>query len=295
MHSCLLCLQPHCGFGSEPVYLSTEMTELRNVGSWKLNKAEEKELAQRVNKGEDEKTVKREIQTRKAQACEDRKKAATAIASKGSAAGATAKTKKGSSKKEQAVDPATAAAQSTDPTNAAYYAEVEADMLTIRKEFAGIDSESPMPLSENENDSRKSGVQEPYNVTKAKVALELHGVYRCSIPLCWVQVLSSPTPGIPMSRRRVSEMAEYYYPQGKPSFMTGRMVELLTDRNSLTDTPSGLQMISPEEIVHSLVAGCATAIRYLGCISNQNADFLTYIMHNNDIYRDNKDHHASIH
>lgn len=270
------------------------MTELRNVGSWKLNKAEEKELAQRVNKGEDEKTVKREIQTRKAQACEDRKKAATAIASKGSAAGATAK--KGSKKKEQAVDPATAGGQPADPTNAAYYAEVEADMLTLRKEFAGIDSESPMPLSENENDSRKSGVQEPYNMTKGKVALELHGVYRCSIPLCWVQVLSSPTPGIPMSRRRVLEMAEYYYPEGKPSFMTGRMVELLTDRNSLTDTPSGLQMISPEEIVHSLVAGCATAIRYLGCISNQNADSLVDSQRQFIIltYRD-KDHHTSIH
>ena len=122
----------------------------------------------------------------------------------------------------------------------------------------------PLALTDSETDRTKSGVQEPYNVTKGKNALSLHGVYRCSIPLFWVQILASPTPGIPMSRRRVQDMAAFYFPEGTPQFLTGRMVEVAVHKESLTEEPRNLQMISPEEIVHSLVAACADSIRCLG-------------------------------
>ena len=69
------------------------MAPPKNVSSWNLAKKEEKELEERVTEAQakgldgDEvrKTVKREIQTRKAQACADRK------ASKEAQAGAVAK------------------------------------------------------------------------------------------------------------------------------------------------------------------------------------------------------------
>lgn len=236
--------------------------EIRNVSSWKLNNTELKELKERSENGEDEKSVKREIQTRKAVACEERKKSAAAIASKSTGEGsAVAKATKNKKADVSRVD---SKGVSPDPTNAAYYAEVEADLKTILKEFPGLDKAEPLPLTEQETDGLKTGVQEPFNLAKAKHALEIHGVYRCSIPLFWLHTLASPTPGIPMSRRRVLDMSEFYFPDGKPAFMTGRMVEVAVSKNSLTDSPENLQMISPEEIVHSLVAACAHAIRSPG-------------------------------
>lgn len=62
-------------------------------------------------------------------------------------------------------------------------------------------------------------------------------------------------------------MASFYFPNGDPQFLTGRMVELAVHKDSLTSEPRNLQMISPEEIVHSLVAACAEAIGHLICIS----------------------------
>eukprot|EP00435_Cladocopium_sp_Y103_P019189 s1361_g4.t1 len=200
--------------------MTVAASEIRNISAWRLNKSELKELAERVEKGEDEAVVKKEIQTKKAVACEERKKSAAAISAKpGSTGPKASKSKKTSS--SPATQSSTGAA-TPDPTNAAYYALIEADLETILKEFPGIDKEMPLPLSKSESDGSKTGVQEPFDLTKAKHALGIHGVFRCSISLFWVQILASPTPGIPMSRRRVLDMAEFYFPDGKPAFMTGR-------------------------------------------------------------------------
>ena len=104
------------------------MAEIKNISAWRLNRTEEKELADRVSKGEDEKTVKRGIQTRKAAVCEERKKSAAATAGK---AGPDASKKSSSSstkKSDKAVSAMTSNA-TCDPTNAAYHAEVEADLF----------------------------------------------------------------------------------------------------------------------------------------------------------------------
>ena len=141
--------------------------DIPNVSSWRLNKAENDELKKRVETGEVEKDVKREIQRRKATACEQRKKAAAAIASKPeSSAEKTNKRKKSANASAAASLPAVAA--KSDPTNASYYAEVEADLQTILAEFPGLENESPLPLSSTETDKTLSGIQEPYNVEKGR-------------------------------------------------------------------------------------------------------------------------------
>ena len=103
--------------------------DIPNVSSWRLNKAENQELQDRVIAGETVLDVKREIQKRKAVACEERKKAAAAIASK---PGPSAGKKK---KEPIATAPNPRAASNfqteSDPTNAAYYAAVESDLQTI--------------------------------------------------------------------------------------------------------------------------------------------------------------------
>eukprot|EP00435_Cladocopium_sp_Y103_P041676 s3895_g11.t1 len=67
-------------------------------------------------------------------------------------------------------------------------------------------------------------------------------------------------------------MASFYFPGGAPAYMTGRMVEVYVDRNPLGDRPKGLQMVSPEEIVHSLIAASAEAIRPPVCMSKDTLD-----------------------
>ena len=54
----------------------------KNVSSWRLNKTETAEMEKRVADGEDQATVKRELQEKKAQANEDRKAAAQAVSQK---------------------------------------------------------------------------------------------------------------------------------------------------------------------------------------------------------------------
>ena len=176
------------------------------------------------------------------------------------------KTRKDSGVAAQSQASGASPAQKTDPTNAAYYAAVESDLQTMLKEYPGLEAEAPLPLSALETDKSQTGVQELYNLEKGKKALALHDVYRCSLSLFSLKVVGSPTPGIPMSRRRVLDMSAFYYPDSAPAYMTGRQVEVWADRRALTDKLENLQMVSPEELVHSMIAACADAIRCLGCI-----------------------------
>ena len=61
-------------------------------------------------------------------------------------------------------------------------------------------------------------------------------------------------------------MAAFYYPNSEPAYMTGRQVEVWADKEALSEKPENLQMISPEELVHSMIAACAQAIRWLVCM-----------------------------
>ena len=105
------------------------MTAVKNAASWKLNAAEKKELADRVKNGEEETTVKRELQNKKAQACAERK-AAAAVAAK-CALQSTAAKAKAKAKAKAATAPAASApsgavdeSQLNDAANKAYYCQV---------------------------------------------------------------------------------------------------------------------------------------------------------------------------
>ena len=229
----------------------------KNVSAWRLNNAEKAEVQRRVSLGEDEHAVKRELQEKKAQANEDRKRAAGAIAD-AAAPKPAAKRAKTTTDGDPVSPPLPG--DHSDPTNSAYYKEVQSDIRRILAQFPGMESASPLPLT---NDAG-TGVQEPFDKSKGEAALLTHEVYRCSIPVWWLSLLSSPTPGVPLSRKRTNDMAEFYYPDGKPSFMTSQTVEVQITNPGLSATPSSLQMVSPEEIVHALLAGCRRCIELLG-------------------------------
>ncbi len=232
----------------------------KNISSWKLNKAEQAELQTRKESGECEITVKREIQTRKALANEARKKSAAAVASK-CLKQAKAKASKPRAIKAEAGASAGPPAGSSDETNQSYYSAVQADIVTVLAEFGPKFEEAPpLPLAAG---NAEGGVQDPYDEGKCKQAMASHGIYRASISLFSLNLLSSATPGIPLSRKRVVDMCKFYFPEGKAAFMTNRMFEVALDPADIAAKPSGLQMLSPEELAHSVVAACAFAIKTL--------------------------------
>ena len=169
-----------------------EMTTVKNAASWKLNAAEKKELADRVSHGEDESTVKRELQNKKAQASADRKPAAAAVAAKcalQSTKAAASKAKAKAKNKAAAANAASAASapsgaleeeQLNDAANKAYYCQVLEDCQLVLSEF-GEDFRKEGPLAITGAGDATSGVQEPFDRSKAQTALSVHGCYRASI------------------------------------------------------------------------------------------------------------------
>ncbi|CAK9022581.1 Uncharacterized protein (Fragment) [Durusdinium trenchii] len=225
----------------------------KNISSWRLNAAETSELEARVAKGEEHAAVKRELQTKKAEACEARKRAAQAVSTSAAAGAPAGKRAKTGAAAAAAASPS----PDQDATNATYYKEVQADIQRILAEFPGMEKEKPMQLTE----CAGTGVQEAFCREKGESALKTHKVYRASISVWWLNVFSSATPGVPMSRKRTLDMSEHFYPNGAPSFMTSQMVECQVTNADLAAEPNGLQMVSPEEIVHALLAGCARSIQ----------------------------------
>ena len=159
------------------------MTALKNVSSWRLNGAEKAELAQRVAAGEDEATVKRELQTKKAQANEDRKAAANAVAAKAqrqTQQAAKAKAKAGVRGAAKAAAPAPPGAQPAlddaalnDAANRSYYLQVQEDIASVLGEF-GEEFRAQLPLNISGADTL-SGVQAPFERAKARSRARLRG------------------------------------------------------------------------------------------------------------------------
>ena len=248
------------------------MTALKNVASWKLNAAERKEVEDRVKCGENELTVKRELQQKKAQACADSKAAAAAVAAKCQLQSTQAAKAKAKAKAKNKAAAAPVSAESNlkeqelnDAANKAYYCQVLEDCEVVLSHF-GEDFRKESPLAITGAADTTSGVQEPYSRSKCQTALKAHGCYRASISVWWINPVASPTPGVPLARRRVEDLSEYYYgASGEPQFHSDRMLEVGVARSDCdTDFPSGLQIVSPEEVLHATLCGCARAVKFRG-------------------------------
>lgn len=236
-----------------------------NASSWKLNAAEKKELEERVKGGEQEAAVKKELQTKKAQANADRKAAAQAVSEKCKLQQQPkAKAKAKSAAAMAAPPPGADEAALNDAANKAYYLQVLEDYQLVLSEMGGeaFRSELPLPIADGAGHAA-GGVQDPFCRQKALQAISGQGVYRCSISICWVNPMASPTPGVPMARRRVEDLSTYYFgPTGEPKYQTDRFIEVAISASDIdTERPNNLQVISPEEVLHATFAACARAIK----------------------------------
>ena len=121
-----------------------------NASSWKLNAAEKKELEERVKGGEQEAAVKKELQTKKAQANADRKAAAQAVSEKCKLQQQPkAKAKAKSAAALAAPPPGADEAALNDAANKAYYLQVLEDYQLVLSEMGGeaFRSELPLPIT----------------------------------------------------------------------------------------------------------------------------------------------------
>ena len=199
------------------------------ASSWKLNAAEKKELQERVLAGETEESVKRELQTKKAQANEDRKAAAQAVAQKCQRQQqAKAKPKAKSSAAAATAPVGAEEAALNDAANKAYYLQVLEDYQLVVSEMGGeaFRLELPLPIADVAGNAT-GGVQEPFCRQKAIQAISTQGIYRSSVSICWINAMGTPTPGVPMARRRVEDLATYYFGcSGDPKYQTDRFIEV---------------------------------------------------------------------
>ena len=190
-------------------------------------------LCSSLHAGESEAVVKKELQTKKAMANEERKRSAEAVSQRAQkqeqVAKSRAKAKAGP--KAAAAAPAGTVDQGLeDATNKGYYLEIQADIQTVVQEFGGQAFCEALPLQIG-SDASQSGVQEPFNRSKALQALAAHGTYRSSINIAWVNGLQSATPGIPMARKRTEDLTDFYFGDGTPHFHAERMFECAVRRS----------------------------------------------------------------
>lgn len=100
-------------------------------------------------------------------------------------------------------------------------------------------------------------IEDPFDLQKAKVALESHGSYISSCNLYWLDMWKNPAPGVPLARERIAALANFYYPEDRNNNFFHKLLEVQVDVGALTDKPHGLVVISPLEIIHAIVLKAA--------------------------------------
>ena len=89
------------------------------------------------------------------------------------------------------------------------------------------------------------------------MALQGHGHYIASCNLYWCDMWRNPAPGVPLSRPRVQQLSDFYFPEHRNTNFFKQLVEVQVDVANLADKPSGLVVISPLEIIHAIVLKAA--------------------------------------
>ena len=100
--------------------------------------------------------------------------------------------------------------------------------------------------------------QEPYSSDAASRALGNQGAYVAAVNMFWMDFLKSPTPGVPLRRKSVEDLADYIWPQGAlPSFLLKLLEVQAPASTTVAEVPQGLQMLSPEGYAHAALCACA--------------------------------------
>jgi len=108
--------------------------------------------------------------------------------------------------------------------------------------------------------------QAVFDPDQCRIALERQGMYVCGGNFWWQDMLSSPTPGTPLSLSRVVELGKYIFsseggevtPRHLPYMVHVRVPS--ADYNVMNHK-GALQRMSPEEAMHAVLLQCAQSLQ----------------------------------
>ena len=146
-----------------------------------------------------------------------------------------------------------------DGPNKEYYAEVQDDINVIlhSSAFKDILEAEPLPIREQ----AECGIQEPFDAAKCATALRQRGTYISGFNFFWLDLVRSISPGIPLSRDRVRELADWMFKDGPIPLKKPIGVRVTSADFPVQSHKGGLLMITPEEMAHSVLVKVADAIR----------------------------------
>ena len=146
--------------------------------------------------------------------------------------------------------------------NLEYYHAVQEDLRVIGK-CLGFDfgSKPPLQIAEK-NTEGQGGVQEPWNGDMAVRALGNQAAYLAAVNLLWIDFTRSACPGVPLSRKRVLQLAEFMYPDEVVPAFVKKTFEVLAagTEQDQQKQPQGLLLLSPDEYGHAILAACAAQL-----------------------------------
>ncbi|CAK8992982.1 Uncharacterized protein (Fragment) [Durusdinium trenchii] len=226
------------------------MAPTKHPSAWRLNKAEQATVEDDLRTWEASLSADVSLEE-KSRLREDERKRLTRLVQqakhdqslvKQSKAGAKNKAKAKAAPSD--LPEAEAAGGAPDPgCNQDYYERLKQDLAVIYKELgADLTEIQPTPIA----------AKDVYDLSKAQVALQCHGSYISSCNLFWLDCWKNPAPGVPLNRVRVSQLADFYFPEGRQNNFFHKLLEVQVDSSGLTDKPSGLVVITPLEICHAI-------------------------------------------
>ena len=104
--------------------------------------------------------------------------------------------------------------QNMDKVNAKLFVGVANDVNTIRCQWPDIHDKDPLAIDESL--SSLSGYQAVFWEHSYKTAIQATGKYKSSINFMWINMLFTPTPGVPIQESRVDGLMEYYFKEPAP-------------------------------------------------------------------------------
>ncbi|CAJ1454983.1 unnamed protein product [Effrenium voratum] len=151
-----------------------------------------------------------------------------------------------------------AALPADEEVNLAYYHAVQEDCHKILTHLGEDFPCQPAVAIAKANEESEGGIQEPYSSDAASRALGNQGAYVAAVNMFWMDFLKSPTPGVPLRRKSVEDLADYIWPQGAlPSFLLKLLEVQAPASTTVAEVPQGLQMLSPEGYAHAALCACA--------------------------------------
>ena len=126
------------------------------------------------------------------------------------------------------------------------------------KAFKNTAQEYPLPIKKDAD----CGIQEPFNSGQCVTALAKRGAYMSGFNFFWLDLLRSPTPGIPLSRQRVKGLGGWMCmksisPLNKPIGVAVNSPDFPVDAHK-----GSLLMTTPEELDHAILLKVAADVRH---------------------------------